>query len=261
VKRRSRVLGAAVAVATLGVLISWNPARAAGVYVDAAGAVAFLTAPQAKALAGRIARSQGEMTDASIYFIDATWPVKSYALVELDIPFINLVDTSTVETGLGDVTIRARARVYHAPTRTLHLLGALRTGTGTTQVWPYSSESLDAEAGLGYVDTLKIFDLWASATGAYVGREPADKPEDELHGHFARFSAGLNVPFAGGLNVAAGVTSMLYEAGRSRHLFLAVIDYQRSQWLRITFSGHIEGGERDERVGDYAIVVGARVYY
>lgn len=242
--------------------MTWSPALAAGVYVDAAGEVAFLTAPQSKALAARIFRSNGETADATLYFIDATFPIKSSSLVEIDIPLVSFLDTTEVVTGFGDVTIRARTRLYHSPGRTLRLIGALRTGTGTTRVWPYSSESFDLEAGIGYVDTLSMFHLWVSASGAYVGQDPEDVPEEELHGHYARVTAGLKLPFAQqAWNLGLGVMAGFFESSRSRELLFANLDYRRSQWLTFTLTAHIEGGEQEERVSEYAVGGGIRVFY
>ncbi len=246
----------------LGVLLSWNPTLAAGVYVDAAGELAFLTAPQSRALAGRIARSNGEAADASLFFIAAAFPVKSSSLVEIDIPVVSFLDTTEVVTGFGDVTIRARTRLYGSPGRILHLIGALRTGTGTTRVWPYSSRSVDLRVGVGYVDTLKVLRLWVAGSGAYVSREPEDVPENELHGHFGRVGAGLAFPFAqGALSVGAGVMAAFFESGRSRELLFTTFDYRRSQWLTFNLFAHFEGGDRDERVSEYAVGGGFRVFY
>ena len=246
----------------MGVLLSWNPTHAAGVYVDAAGVVAFFTAPQSKALAGRIARSNGEAADASLYILDARFPVKSSGLVEINIPVISFLDTSEVVTGFGDLTIRGRVRLYHSPSRILHAIAALRTGTGTTRVWPYSSRSVDLELGLAYVDTFSVLQLWASGSGAYVAKEPEDVPENELHGHFGRVGLGLNLPFAGeALNVGLGVMTAFFESGRSRELLFTTFDYYRSQWLTFNLFAHVEGGDRDERVSEYAVGGGFRIFY
>jgi len=249
-------------VGGLGVLLPWNPTHAAGVYVDAAGVVAFLTAPQSKALTGRIARSNGEAADASLYFLDARFTARSSGLVEVNIPVISFLDSAEVVTGFGDVTIRGRVRLYQSPGRVLNALAAFRTGTGTTRVYPYSSRSVDLEAGLGYVDTLSVLQLWVLGSGAYVSKEPEDVPENELHGHFGRIGLGLNLPFAGeSLNVGLGVMAAFYEAGRSREILFTTFDYHRSQSLTINLFAHTEGGEREERVSEYAVGGGFRVFY
>jgi hypothetical protein len=251
-----------IVVGGFGVLVSFHPTRAAGVYVDAAGAVAFLTAPQSKALSGRIARSNGEESDASLYFLDARFPVRSSGLVELNIPAISFIDTSEVVTGFGDLTIRGRVRLYHSSRRVLHLIAALRTGTGTTRVYPYASRSVDLEAGLAYVDTLSVLQMWASGSGAYVSKAPEDVPEEELHGSFGRVGGGLNFPFAREtLNVGVGVMVGFFESGRTRELLFSTFDYYRSQWLAFNLFAHIEGGDPEERVSDYAVGGGFRVFY
>ena len=249
-------------LAGLSVLLPWNTALAAGVYVDAAGEIAFLTAPQARALAARLGRSHGSDGDANLYFVEAAFPLKNGTLFEIDIPIITFLDTTIVETGFGDVTLRARTRLYHAPTRVLQLTGALRTGTGTLAVWPYSSRSIDLQMGIAYVDTLDHFQLWVWGGGAYVSKEPEDVPEDELHGHYGRIGGGMFFPFASGaLRLGAAFMGIFYEAGRSREVLLTTIDYRRSQWLTFTASAHAELGDREERVSDYAVMAGIRVFY
>jgi hypothetical protein len=245
----------------LGAFLPPQTTIAAGVYVDVAGDVLFLTATQENALTGRIIRSNGGEVNASLYVLDAAFKVKSYALVELDIPFVTLITPTEVTTGISDVSLRARARLYHSPRRIVHLISALRTGNGTTTLYPFSSQSIDLEVGIGYVDSLQLFNVWATAAGAYVTREPESLPEDDLHGSYARFSAGLGLPFDNGLGVAFGMTGLVYERGRSREIYIAAIDYRRSQWLMLVMSAHAEGGDREERVGDTSLSIGVRVYY
>jgi hypothetical protein len=246
----------------LGVLLSWNPTLAAGVYYDAAGEVAFLIAPQSRALAGRIVRSNGDAADASLMFVDLVFPVRSSSLVEVDIPVVSFLDTSEVVTGFGDVTVRGRTRLYGAPRRILHLTGALRTGTGTSRVFPYTSKSIDFEAGLAYVDTLSVLQYWAWAVGAYASNQPKDTPEEELYGPYGRLSGGIGLPFASGsLNLGLGLTAAFFEAGRTRELVFAGLDYRRSPWIRFMVFGHVESGDSDERVSDYAAGAGLWVIY
>jgi hypothetical protein len=250
-------------VVGLCVLWSGSPTLAAGVFVDAAGEVAFLTAPQARALSGRLFRSNGETADATLYILDATFAINSGSLVEVDIPFVSFLDTTEVVTGFSDLTIRARTRLYHSPGRTLRLIAGLRTGTGTTRVWPYSSRSFDLEAGIAYVDTLSMFHLWASASGAYVGQQPKnDVAENERHDHYGRVTAGLKFPFGRGASILGlGVMAGFFEGGRSRELLLATFDHRRSEWLSFTLAAHVEGGNQEERVSNYAVGAGVRVFY
>jgi hypothetical protein len=255
------LLDAAALVFALGVFLPPQTTIAAGVYVDAAGDVVFLTAPQAKALTGRLIRSNGNDVDASLYVLNAAFTVKSYALVELDIPFVTIAEPSDVNTGLGDLVLRARARLYSKPGRIVHLISAFRTGSGTTNVYPFASQSLDLELGVGYVDSLQLFHLWATAGGAYVTREPENVPDEELHGSYARFSAGIRFPFDNGFGVVLGMTALVYGESRDREIYIAAVDYRRSQWLTFTLSAHAEGGDREERVGDTALTAGFRVYY
>jgi hypothetical protein len=248
-------------LAGLGVLALWQPVLAAGVFVDVAGELAFLTAPQRRAMTGRLVRSNGSESDASIYILDARFPLRSYALVELDLPFVVTAQESGLEYGLGDLSLRARARVFQAPKRVLHLLCTFRTGTGTSQVFPYASQSNDLDFAIGYVDTLELFNLWASMGGAYVGRAPESQPEDELHGHFGHVGVGIGIRATTGLIVGFSLTAAFFEGGRSRELYLSTLDYQSSQWLALTFSAHAESGKPEERVSDSAVAAGIRVFY
>ncbi|MCK5620340.1 MAG: hypothetical protein KAJ17_13115 [Candidatus Krumholzibacteria bacterium] len=248
-------------MAGLGVLALWQPALAAGVFVDVAGELAFLTAPQRRALSGRLVSSNGTETDASIYVLDARFPRRSYALIELHLPYVVTTQETGLEYGLGDLLIRARARLYQSPKRILHLLCTFRTGSGTSRVFPYASQSNDLDFAIGYVDTLELFDLWASMGGAYVGRAPESLPEDELHGHFGHVGAGIGIRATSGVTVGFSLSVAFFEGGRSREIYLGTLDYQRSQWLALTISAHVEGSKREERVSDSAVAAGIRVFY
>jgi hypothetical protein len=241
--------------------VSWQPALAVGVYLDVAGDLTFLTAPRERALAGRLVRSNGDEAEASIYVLDAAFPVRSYALVELNLPLITLVEPSRVESGLGDLSIRARARLFRQPKRVLHLVANFRTGSGTTRVYPYSSQSTDLRVAIGYVDTLELFGVWSSVGGTYVSREPKNRPEDELHGPSGHVAAGIHIPIATGLRIGAGLVAVFFEAGRAREIYLATLDYHRSQRLVLMFSAQAEGGRSEERVSDSVVSAGLRVYY
>jgi hypothetical protein len=245
----------------LGVLALWQPVLAAGVFVDVAGELAFLTAPQRRALSGRLVRSNGTETDAAIYVLDARFPLRSHALIELDLPYVVTTEESKLEYGLGDLSLRARARLYQSPKRILHVLCTFRTGSGSSRVFPYASQSNDLDFAIGYVDTLELFDLWASMGGAYVGRAPENQPEDERHGHFGHVGAGIGIRATSGLTVGLTMTAAFFEGGRSRELYLGTLDYRRSQWMTLTFSAHAESGKREERVSDSAVAAGIRVFY
>jgi len=247
-------------VTALGVLVPFNRTLAAGLYIDAAGEISFLNSPQKRAITGRLARNEGTDPNATMYLLDATFTIKSYALVEVNIPFIALEQVD-VERGMGDVTIRARARLFERPQRKLYLISFLRTGSGTTRVYPYASQSIDLEVGVAYVDTLGHFDWWASVTGAYVTKEPEGLPEDQLHGDFGRLGAGIDITAIGSLRIGAGAMAVFFGEGQSRQLYLGMLQYQRSQWMTLSLSGQVEGGDEDQRVGDFAIVAGVRVNY
>ena len=111
------------------------------------------------------------------------------------------------------------------------------------------------------MDTLGYFDWWASATGAYVTKEPESLPENQLHGNFARVGAGIDVTAIRSLRIGAGAMTVFFEEGRLRQVFLAMFQYRRSEWLMLSLAGQAEGGDEDERVGDYAVTVGIRANY
>lgn len=245
----------------LGVSQAPKTTIAAGVYVDVAGDVAFLTSTQAHALAGRIIRSDGSDADASLYVLDLAFTVRSYALLELDIPIVTKVEPNSVVTGIGDLVLRFRARVYQKPRRVFHVLSAFRAGNGTTDVYPFASQSLDLEVGIGYVDSLDYVHVWATAGGAFVARQPENIPEEDLHGGNGRVSAGLRFPFTARLSAGVGATALVYGSNRAREIYIVTVDYRRSQRLNFALAAHVEGGRSAERVGDTSLTAGLRVYY
>lgn len=262
-RRRSVVASilTAAALAAAGAGISPGSARAVGVYEDAAGEVDFLTAPQLASITARFVRTNGSDFDASLFILAGTVSVRPYLLVQLDQPYVSLSGPSDIASALGDLRLRVRARLSGGGGRALSAVGAFRTGSGTRRVYPYASQSVDYEFALGYVDTLDVVEMWATAGGAFVTRAPENLPSDEIHENFARVMAGLTLPAATRLRVSAGATVLYYASGGVRGLLLATIGYSRSRLLLLSLGFHAETGEARERVSNGAATASIHVFF
>lgn len=263
-RRRRSVVASILTAAALAVVLAGNsprPARAVGVYEDAVGEVDFLTGPQSASITARFVRTNGPDVDASLFILAGAVSVRPYLLVQLEQPYVSLSDPSDIATAFGDLRLRVRARLTGGGGRALSALGAFRTGSGSTRVYPYASQSMDYEVALGYVDTLEVMELWAVAGGAFVTRAPEDLPDDEIHESFARAMAGLTLPAATRLRVSAGADALYYASGGVRVLLLGAIEYSRSRSLAFSLGFHAEAGPAKERVSDGAATASIAVFF
>lgn len=229
------------------------PARAVGVYEDAVGQAGFLFSGHRAGLRGAVIRTNGGERDASIFLISGSYPLRDNMLLQVELPFISLINGPDVESAFGDVHVRARMRLAGGTRRVLHAIGGLRVGSGTRRVYPYSSQSYDLELAVGYVDTLDILHVWAQAGGGAVKREPEGLDEEDRHENFARVGGGLALPFGSILHVRLGLSGLVYRSGRTRELYFTQLQYRYSPGLEIRLSAHAEAGKPEERVSDLAL--------
>lgn len=253
---------AAVAVAALtGVATVPDNAHAVGVYEDAAGYVGFLFAPHRPALRAAVIRTNADPLDASMMAFAFTYPLRDHLLVGADVPFITVSEPGDMESRFGDLGLRARMRFAGGDGRAVHLLGGLRVGSGSSSLYPYSTQSYDVELGVGYVDSLGVLDLWASTSGVAVFRAPEELSDAQRHEDFARVDAGLAFPFGPVLALRLGATVLAFRSGAVRDLYLTQLQYRWSDALELRVSGHAEAGRSAERVSDVAITVGIHTFF
>ncbi|MEJ2721842.1 MAG: hypothetical protein P8181_11990, partial [bacterium] len=156
------------------------PASAVGPYVDAARLSAFVRASQKPAAAGLINHSEAEGHGASYFWLAGDVPVGSKSFIRLEIPYIDLAYDDDIRDGFGDIHLRAKVRVWAQNGAAVFLRGGINFGSGTADLFPYSTQSTDFEAGAAVVDTLgtrndrggpvplKSLTVWASASAVYA---------------------------------------------------------------------------------------------
>jgi len=68
------------------------------------------------------------------------FPARSAFLVAVEQPLVTATGGADIESALGDLTVRLRARIL-GKRHVLWGLGSLGTGTGDDRLFPYSSQS------------------------------------------------------------------------------------------------------------------------
>ncbi len=234
-------------------------ADSTGVYENAAAESAFLLAPQRVVLRASLEVSRGDSLDATIYRIYAAFPVRTAFLVAVEQPLVTATDTATVDNGLGDFSVRLRARM--AGTRhVLWAMGSLGAGTGESRLFPYSSESVEIGVALAYTDSLGAFDLFAIAGYVWAQRVP-ESLEGLIDDH-TRFSAGVGARLGENGGVRAGVTTLNYgRLDARRDLFFAGAGYRWTDALRFFLEGQLEAGPSAARASDWATTAGIAVLF
>jgi hypothetical protein len=242
-------------------LIVWLPAchpreaRAIGVYEDAVGQAGFLFAPQRGGVRGAVIRTNDSDLDASIFSLAVNYSLRQNLLLQLEQPYVTLIDPADIESGFGDLHARARLRLVGGDGRALHAIGGLRLGTGTRRLFPYSSQSFDLELALGYVDSLDVLHVWASAGGGFVERLPDALSDPPRHADFSRLGGGFAFPFGSAIYLRLGACGLLYRGGGAREIYFSQLQYRRSNSIELRAAVHAEAGESVERVSDLALTV------
>lgn len=251
----------AVCLCLAGLLTgSAREARAVGVYEDAAGYAGFLVAPHRLSAIARFIGTDAEAARASMVFFTGRFAARSGLLLELELPFITTaVPGQEVQTGFGDLRVRGRQNLWHGRHARLALAADLGTGTGTSRVFPYASESLEFGLALAYTDTLEILHWWATAGGAIVGRHPEDAIG--VVDDYGRFAGGLMFPIGTRLGARLGFSVLVFENGDTRDVYFVRAHWDYSPALRLVAGAQVEASPGDERVADTAGEAGIVVYF
>jgi hypothetical protein len=258
-----RIANAARLIAAAFVVVSAAlpmKAGAAGVYENAAAEPAFLLSPRRPTFSADLDFSVNDPIEAAIYRIGATFPVKKAFSVGLEQNFVSVSDTSEINSGIGDLTLRSSARAWAGKRRAITLLATLVTGTTKLEQFPYSSKTLDVQASVAYVDTLG--DITAYAIGGYtwVNRNDVERPVDTRHTDNARGSAGVTV--GGGDVRAEGGTLYEYTVDHAkRWMWYGAVSVIATDALVVRAGMQFETGEPAQRVSDWAANAGFTVRF
>lgn len=243
----------------LAVALVPREADSTGVYENAAAESAFLLAPQRVVLRASLEVSRGDSLDATIYRIYSAFPVRRHFLVGLEVPFVTASDDSDIDSGLGDLMLRVRARVL-GERHVLWATGSLGAGTGEQRLFPYSSESVDIGFALAYTDSLGALDLFAAA--GYVWAQRLPDSLDGRHDDHARFTAGAGLRLGNDAGVRAGFIIEDYRRlDARRDMAFAGAGLRWTESLRFFLEGQMETGPVGERASDWAATAGIAVHF
>jgi hypothetical protein len=249
-------------VAASAVILFWWPlkAGAAGIYENAAAEPAFLLSPRRITLSADLDFARKDPTEAAIYRIGATFPLRTVFAIGLEQNFVSVSDDDDIESGVGDLTIRADARVWGRNQRSIVLLGYLAGGTTKQEFFPYSTKTLDVSTSLAYVDTLGNATAYAIAGKTFVNRKEGERPVDVRHDDNWRFSAGAAIG-GGDVRVQTG-TIYTYTVDRAeRWMWYGAVSVIASDELVVRAGIQFETGEETQRVSDWSANAGLTVRF
>lgn len=251
-------------MATWAVLISVTakPARSSGVYEEFGRFFTFVLAPQAYSIDGHVALTGAPDNEASVFTLSTNAPHQSWILVQPEISYVSKTTPTEVFNSAGDAMVRVRVRLWHAPSVAVHVLPAVRLGTGTAELFPYSTASIDIELGLAVVDTIgSRAGWWASGSAIYPTRVQDQIKEGHLYGNWATGGLGV-ILMPGSRWLFKGGGMALYPAGhRTRQIYFADLDFSYSAHTTWYLTSLVEGGTRDNRAVDYSAGFGIRVTF
>jgi hypothetical protein len=244
-------------------LLSAIPPRAgaAGVYENAAAEPAFLLSPRRIVLHADFDYAGGDDTDASIYRIGASFPLRSAFMVAIEQPFVAVSSGEAIESGIGDLWLRGSARLWRGLGRSFSLVGFAGTGTGSHSYFPYSSQTFDISTSAGYVDTLGTVTAYAIAGYAWVHREKELEAPDARHTDSWRASAGAVIGLDARSALRLGALHMDYKSGTRRDLLFAGAGRDATETLRMALDVQAEIGPESQRVSDWSASASATIRF
>ncbi|NIM20416.1 MAG: hypothetical protein GTO51_09315 [Candidatus Latescibacteria bacterium] len=208
-----------------------------------------------------IIRTEDDKRDASIFLLRACYSFKTHFLIQAEQPYVTVSSVSGIESGFADFRFRIRATLVSRPGASVFFLTGLRTGSGSREVFPFASGSIDAEFGWAVVDTLSSFILLGAATTAFVWRGPETFDEATAHGNHLIVNVGISFPVRESVDVAFLGTGYVLTSGAFRELYAIQGSYKPSTFFGFFGSLQAEGGKEKERVSDFAITAGVRIFY
>ncbi|HXV15079.1 MAG TPA: hypothetical protein VEC56_12805 [Candidatus Krumholzibacteria bacterium] len=255
----SRWTAFACAIATAVLSIR---ADAAGVYENAATESALLVSPQRTVVRGTLEIGAGGGVDATLFRVLGAFPARSWFLFAVEMPFVSVSAPDGIESGPGDLFLRARARVWGSNGRALSLLGTVGTGTGNRRFFPYSSQTLDVNASVGFVDSVGAMQPFVVVGYEWMNRfdEWRYTPDTSPANHL-RATAGTDLDLGENSDLRGGVMFHWYDGGAERTLVFAGLGYQWTPTFRLLAEGQVEAGPQAQRVGNWSLTAGLSVLF
>ncbi|UCG52503.1 MAG: hypothetical protein JSW58_02835 [Candidatus Latescibacterota bacterium] len=254
-------------------LLGGTSASANGPYEDAARISAFTRAQQRPAVLSSITRTDGEDLDASFFWLAAQFSLKSKFLVQTEIPYISLATDDDIEGGFGDIRVRAKARVWSGGGGALFVVGSVRFGSGSNALFPYSTQSTDYEAGIGFVDTVgtrdvegrprpfSSFSFWLRSTGVYVTRLADRLKKADLHETHLTLAGGVIFPVFRRIELEIGGLGFRFRSGVVREIYFSQLSWGYSPSTELFATLQAERAAKQERASNVGVVAGLQVTF
>ena len=237
-------------------------ADAAGVYENAATESALLVSPSRITARATVEMGAGHDLDATMFRIIGAFPARNWFLFWVEMPFVAVSGDDGTESGPGDFLVRGRARVWGSDGRKLALLGKVGTGTGNTRFFPYSSQTLDINFSLGFVDSMGALQPFALAGYEWAHRvDESDYTDDTMPANHFRVSGGADLDLGDRTDLRGGVSQYWYSTAAERTLAFAGLGFDWRPALRLIAEGQLELGRKEERVGDWSLTAGFAVRF
>ena len=256
---RSRWAACACAVA---LTILPMGADAAGVYENAATESALLVSPSHITARATIEIGAGHDLHATMFRIVGAFPARKWFLLWVEMPFVAVSGDAGSESGPGDLLLRGRARLWGSDGRALAVLGKVGTGTGSTRFFPYSSQTLDINLSVGFVDSIGAVQPFVVA--GYEWAHRVDEPsysDDTMPADHLRVTGGADIDLGRRSDIRGGVAQYWYNTSAQRTLAFAGTGFDWRPALRLLAEGQVELGDESQRVGDWSITAGLAVRF
>lgn len=207
-------------------------------------------------------RADAPSHDASLYTLGVQVPLKSRLLLRGELSYVSLTAPNDSEDGFSDARLRVRTQVATGNQRALFLVGAFRAGSGSAELFPYSTASVDVEGGVAAIDTLSSTTaLWIYAAGTHPTRVRDKLKQADLYPSFMTVAGGVVFSPLERLDVEGGVLAYLFRGDTPRELYFVDADLRYSDATAFYVSFQAEGGDESRRAVDFAAVVGIRIHY
>jgi hypothetical protein len=254
-------------------LFTARGALAVGPFVDVGRMSAFLRSPQRTSVSGSITRADGRGVEGSVFVLSADFPLQSAFLFQLEFPYLSAAYDKEVDDGFGDATFGLRARAWKGERKTFLVTGALKTGSGTSTLFPFSTGSIDVEAGLAFVDSvgvdssatalepLRSFSYWIAAAGVYPLRVEDSLRDSGLHTRYARAGGGALVALTRRIELEAGGMALFFPEGAVRPIYFSRLSFAFSEVSRISLVVQRETGDELDRAVNGSVGFDLTVMY
>jgi hypothetical protein len=261
--KRIAVLARLVVAASM-VILAGVPmkAGAAGVYENAAAEPAFLLSARRTTLRGDLDFSRNDPTEASIYRVGAAFPLRNVFMLGVEQTFVSVTDSTAIKGGIGDLYVRASARVWRGNGRAFLFLGYLAAGTTKQEYFPYSSETFDISTSLAYVDSLGgAATIFVTAGRTWVNRSDTDRSAIDEHADNWRGSAGVSFDVGPRVALQGGALAEYTVHHAERWIPYGRVVTRATDALLLHASFQKEVGDEDQRVSDWAASAGFTVLF